>query len=403
MMAPSQLRRLALEHAGGLLDTQAYHQQRRVLIDAIVNGEIRIVREPLRAPGQEETGLRPSASRRLLVIAGIAATLLLLVALLQRSDTGDAPPASMPREVAAPRSTVTPARSLVESFLARRDFSAAALARFEQAWEALPGADHRLARGENWFQSLGVTLQAQRRAQLALAELGGDTGAQERSERLLRFGQRIGVPMPAGSASAPGAAPRSDPAPTQSPLEWLGMQPASNVTLQLFAVNGLDHVGQFIASYPRLDLHVLDSERAPRFRVVLGSFAEVAQAREAFDALPAPVRDAAGEAIVKSISALREDLRPAAPAAVVRPPGYAVQLFATANRERARALVEAHPGLALQVVEAPDSPAPHRVVMGPYPDIDAARNARAALPADLLERVGEPLIKRRDRLGQVQR
>jgi septal ring-binding cell division protein DamX len=185
--------------------------------------------------------------------------------------------------------------------------------------------------------------------------------------------------------------------------EWLAARGDDELTLQIFAVNGLDRVEQLMSRHPDLDLHILATDGdAPRYRVFHGVFGDTDAARTAFAALPADVSAAAGEAIVKSFAAVREDLqarapRPASASASAYAGDYTLQLFASASRSNAQSLVDAFPALGLELRERSGDPAPYRVVYGRF---DSAREAAAAtLPATLLSRIGKPLARPLDDTG----
>jgi septal ring-binding cell division protein DamX len=192
--------------------------------------------------------------------------------------------------------------------------------------------------------------------------------------------------------------------------QWLAAQADEHLTLQIFAVNQLDRIEQLITSHPNLDVHVLATEGgAPRYRIFHGVFTDEASAREAYAAMPASITSASHGAIVKSFSAVREDLRTQAPTVAAAPtttpaaarqttaPGtdnaFTVQVFATSNRDNAKALMSAFPDLQLKLHEFPGGSAPWRVIYGRFGSAEDARTAASTLPQDFLARIGKPLPK----------
>jgi septal ring-binding cell division protein DamX len=448
----SQLRKLAAEFADGRVPAAEYRTRRRELIDAIVAGHVAIEREVPPAPTAPAQPLDAAPSRRdlpwPLILAGASALCVaLLVWLLWPSapQPDEAPP---PPVVLAPE--VPRSRTLVESFLALRDFGAASIAQFESEWLALPETERSDARSQLWFRSLVRALHDEVKTQKALAGLTDGDAAMQRARRVVELAQRLGVaeqlpPLGDAPARAPPAATQDPPAPpadaqaaapttvpaspaasapdtppaatapapvAPSPLaalapqppvqptgrQWLDARADDELTLQIFAVNALDRVEQLLSRHPDVDLHILATDGGtPRYRVFHGVFADADAARTAFAALPSDVAEAAGGAIVKSFAVVREDLqgrvsRPAAASVPAAAAGdYTLQVFASASRSNAQTLVDAFPALGLELREISGDAAPYRVVYGRF---DSARDAAAAaLPPALLSRIGKPLAK----------
>lgn len=451
-MNKSQLRKLAGKFADGRLAGDEYRARRRELIDAIVAGDTAIEREPARTEPAPAPPVDPAPARRavpwhLVLAGGAVLCVAVLVWLLWPSPPR--PAAEAPPVVRAPE--VPRTRTLVESFIALRDFSAGAIAQFESAWMALDEAERSAARSELWFRSLVGALRDEVKTQKALAGLSDDDAPMRRARRVVELAQRLGVaeqlpplreatatavpppavpPAPVADAAAPAtrasssdpattphaaATPDADAAPPAPPRtdavvmqpsgrEWLAARGDDELTLQIFAVNGLDRVEQLMSRHPDLGLHILATDGdAPRYRVFHGVFGNTDAARTAFAALPADVSSAAGEAIVKSFAAVREDLQARAPRpAAASAPGasagdYTLQLFASASRSNAQSLVDAFPALGLELRERSGDPAPYRVVYGRFHS--AREAAGTTLPATLLSRIGKPLARPLDETG----
>lgn len=449
-MNKSQLRKLAARFADGRIAADEYRAQRRELIDAIVAGDSGIDRD---APVTPVTPVPPvppvppsrgqAASARSLpwhwILAGASALcVLVLLWLLWPSKPPPAP--EPPPLVLAPE--VPHSRTLVESFLALRDFGTEAIAKFEAQWLELSAHERDAARSELWFRSLVSALRDEVKTQRALAALSDEGHAMTRARRVVELAQRLGVaeqlpalrdtvdtvpsaetpapeapttdaassqltaepppaalPSPTSTAErAPQAMPQAASTSVPTGRQWLAARADDELTLQLFAVNALDRVEQFLSRYPDLDLHILATDgHSPRYRIFHGVYADTDSARTAFSALPADVIAAAGGAIVKSFVAVREDLQgralhvtPAGTATDTRG-DYTLQLFASASRNNAQGLVDAFPGLALELRELSGDAAPYRVVYGRFDNAGSA--IAATLPPDLLARIGKPLVK----------
>ena len=152
-MNKSQLRRLALDYAHGQIGWDAYRESRAALLDDLASGRARIVRETpvididvtqpsAFVPGQPQMPEpRPGPPPRVVLSPlhmGVGAALLVLLAVagVWLFSAGDVPPppAAM---TATPAPAISPARSLVERFVAEKDFSERSLSAFEASWSAL--------------------------------------------------------------------------------------------------------------------------------------------------------------------------------------------------------------------------------------------------------------------------
>jgi len=368
-MDRSQLRKLAAQYADGRIPAPQYRARRRALIDAIAGGTQPIERVSAPAAGAPAAaGAAQRGARKLpplpLLLGGASALGLAVLATVLLWPQPEPPPAA-PLLPAPPAPALPPARTLIESFVARRDFGSDALDALRRGWAALDEADRAWARSALWFRALVQTLRDEIRTQNALAELTAGGEALERARELRALGEELGIgtqlpgledprparrnpaqasappaPPPATAqqedatapqaaapaagataaagerASAPAAAPTppagaAPPAREQPPTgrQWLAARADHELTLQIFAVNHLDRVEELMAAHPELPLYVLASDGArPRYRVFVGVFADSAAAQAAFEALPGDVARAAGGAMVKSFAAVREDL-----------------------------------------------------------------------------------------------
>ncbi len=202
----------------------------------------------------------------------------------------------------------------------------------------------------------------------------------------------------AGSASLV-----TDPAaPASSGRQWLAAQPASGFTLQLFALDHLDRIERIIAAHPQVRFHVIaEGPGTPRFRVLYGSYASPAQAREDYARLPLAVRREQPQPLVKSIAELRRGAGAASPPAP--PPAasnqFTVQVFVSNSRDNVDRLVAAYPQLALKVHESAGAALRYRVLMGKFASREAALAAAARIPPEMLRDAGKPLVKSLAELG----
>lgn len=462
-MNKSQLRKLAAEFADGRVPAGEYHARRRELIDAIVRGDIAIVRE---VPPVPQLAAQPAISQPArrevplpLILAGASVLCVVLLAWLLWPAEPEPEPEPPPLILApaVPRS-----RTLVESFLALRDFSDTAITQFESEWLELPAAERSAARSQLWFGSLVRVLRDEVKTQKALAGLSDGNAAMVRARRVIELAQRLEVaeqlpPLgdtphdtasaatpepqaPPTTAQAPVAATPQSPTPAlQAPLpgtdatppataqpaptvpsvpagaapdastqptgrQWLAARADDELTLQIFAVNSLDRVEKLLSRHPGLGLHILATDGGtPRYRVFHGVFADTNAARAAFAALPADVATAAGGAIVKSFAVVREDLQDRAP-----PTSGASVPGAAAGGFTLQVFASASRSNAQTLVDAfPSLGLELRELAGDaapyrvvYGRFGSAREAAAAtLPPALLARIGKPLAKPVDETG----
>ena len=399
-MDKSQLRRLALDHARGRMSRDEYRERRNALVDDIASGRTPIEREtPVadldvtqpsavipgepRLPEVEDAAASETRAALSPLNMGIGAALLVLLVIgaVWIFAGGEAPPPATTTVVAVPPApAVSPARALVERFVAEKDFSERNLNAFQREWGGLGATDIEEARGEPWFRRLVTSVVQEVKTQKALADLDGTGAATAKVRRLVEFGRFLGVspallpelarpatpapapeppPSPAAvsaPAAAAAAAPASEPLPAIAPApvpqpatsitaptttaivaapaarkpngrEWLKRQPDDAYTLQLFALNHLEKVESLIARYPELDLHLVDYAPAePRYRVLYGSYRTEEEARAAHATLPEDVRRAQPKAFPRSIREVRADESASpAPVAAATPPSNWLQ------------------------------------------------------------------------------
>jgi septal ring-binding cell division protein DamX len=459
----SQLRRLALQFYIGEIDEVDYGRRRRTLLDGISDGDIAIAREapPTPAPMSTEPPPVTPAPRRgvpfspLHVLVGLVFVAVAAWVLRPPSDTPDDTPrasaGTTARPTTIPTRTISEARTLVETFLAVRNWSAPAIGQFEMSWAALPAEQRDDARTSGWYRNLVKATRDELKTQKALAEfdkngtapamairlaafhayLGGApetfaatapagagvvARAQEPESRTAAPPARLPAPPPARSSSDPAPATPS-PRPTgEGPADgrtWLAAQDDEAYTLQLFALNHLDRIERLMARHPDLEMHVVaDEAGAPRYRVLLGSFPSEPKAWAAHARLPYDIQALQARPLVKTFAELRPASEPGAsepgpseaPAATARVvhddwlelasgDHYTLQLFASERRDRIELLLAANPALDLQVVQTHAGRTLYRVLLGTYASPEAAAQASAALPEELVRETGRPLVK----------
>jgi hypothetical protein len=124
-----------------------------------------------------------------------------IVAALLLWPAGDPPrPPPVPTP-SVPSAGLSPARGLVECFVARRNFAVDSLAGFEARWEELTPAERDEARASLWFGGLVRALRDEMKTQKALAGLAGGEAALARAGRLLGLtdegtGEVLGLSLP---------------------------------------------------------------------------------------------------------------------------------------------------------------------------------------------------------------
>lgn len=464
-MYKSQLRRLAREHSQGKVTREAYLRRRRSLLDGITDGDIIIEREaPLVQTTQMEVfESEPTNRSQSVIYAAIGAAVFILIASMTWifSQSGPEPAMDTPVVAPVPMPTQAPARSIVESFVAVRDWSTASVADFRHQWDGLPAADRDEARNAAWFKRLTKAMRDEIKTQKALLEFDKSGKARETGERILALADHVGaahnlptfpaeptpeIPAvratadalsPTGVAKAAianqstyesseqsstdaGTAPVSVPTPS-TPAEplpepgtaWLAAQGDDRYTLQLFAVNGLTKVAALRKKFTDVDLKIIDHPgQRPRYRVLLGSYATVADANDAHAALPESLRGTAGQGYVKSIAGLKalggtgivSHLRPAPGPPENTIVAYTLQVFASNSRDNVDKLVASYPDLGLVVRDTISGGAPrYRVIFGEYASTQSAHSAAAGLPQAILLHTGKPIVKALAELDAIAR
>ena len=192
-MNKSQLRKLAVRRAQDGLTAEEYLRRRHQLIDQIIRGELAIEREvppPRPVPvtdGTAAPGLTPDSTdggprnmplHYYFAAAATICVLILIWALWPGADRPATPPSVPP----PPVQKISAARTLVESFLALRDFSETAVTAFEESWQQLDGPDREQARHALWFRSLSRSIRDEVKTQRALAQLDASEDNQARIE-----------------------------------------------------------------------------------------------------------------------------------------------------------------------------------------------------------------------------
>jgi septal ring-binding cell division protein DamX len=410
-MNKSQLRRLARDYASGRVEHDEYLRMRGTLIDAIVTGEVSIespagsVAEPALAPPPE----RRIRATPVALVAGTLAVIVFVWMVLSSQRTNAPSPGSHGDADQVPELRVTAARTLVNDFLATRDWSTESLAMFRELWNALTPNEQADARAAPWFRRLAEALREEINAHTALTESDGKGLSTTTGKRLAAFGEFLGIDAEITHLQSPDPAapdrPDALPAREQKPLsgsQWLEAQPGGNYTLQLSAVDHLDRLEPLIASHPEVPLYLLAwPGQQPRFRLLHGSFASEEQARLAYGTLPAALRGQAQGPFVRRIDYLREELRgdhrgmsPVTADPVTQPlPVYTLQVFASSSRENVDRLVARYQGLHLRVHISGGDSTPFRVLYGTFDSPQAAQEAAAKIPATMLEEVGKPLLR----------
>ena len=452
-MNKSQLRKLAREYALGTLQEDEYRQRRRELIRDIVDGNVAIVREapppppPPPDPGEAtvetelELEIEPERSGISLLYVAVGLVIVIgLVWFFWPSEESDAPAEIAVIEQPLPVPQVSPARALVEEFVASHDFSEFSVQKFKESWGELSPADRENAITERWFNDLTNAISEEIKTQNALLEFDTSGNAMRTGKRLSELAAFLGVSEHVtefrgrdkgteqasasddSAAKAPAevtdirepetASVAAEPAPmpaakdtenrvsgrrtlgTASGAKWLEEQSPDDFTLQLFAVNHPEKIQALVAENPDVDLQVLVSAHSePRYRVIHGAYQSAEAARAAHAALPESVRRAQPTPLVKTIGELRRDIADGDWIAALDAQKFTLQLFATDNSDNARRLIRKYPSLKLSLLDTTDARSRYRVLYGTFDSENMAKAAVSDLPRQLLHDAGDPLVK----------
>jgi len=401
------------------------------------------------------------------VTIGAAALILLGSMVWIFSQSGPEAPLDTPVVAPLPMPTQSPARSMVESFVAVRDWSPASVAEFKRDWNSLKPSDREEALNAGWFERLTKAMSDELKTQKALSKVDKSGKARETGHRILALAEHLGVadhlpafpgdaepasvatgPMgaqvaaeqvsartpptakvtgPSHSTSQGGTAQRGGtekspsttlPAAAVSLPEpgavWLASQADGLYTLQLFAVNGITKIAALRKQFAELDLKILDyPKQHPRYRVVYGTYPSAAAANAAHSGLPDSLRGTQ-QGYVTSIAKLKAlgsastkttSVSARTPAPQQAPSGaYTLQVFASNSRDNVDKLVRSHPALALAVKDTASANAPRfRVIYGEYSSASLASAAAARLPQAILRITGAPIVKSLAALNAITR
>ncbi len=323
-MDKSPLRKLAEAYAQEKISLEHYREQRRRLLDAIEDGDIKLRNpSPEVPPGAPQAETSQIAHRGLSAIA-IAATLVLVLLiwkLLPETIPERAPSASGTPTGSA---YVSPAQQLLEQFLSTNRWDSPTLDDFETRWQRLPEASHLTARTKPWFQGLKNALSLELNTRKALAALSTSMETQAAINRLIAFGMELGIgdleptfstpkalPIEATATTTPSAPELSSPheGDDLNGARWLKSQTDGHFSLQLFAVNRLHKVESLIAHFPELQLKLVPFEQAnPRFRLLYGVFPSRKAAQTAYNNLPEALRLQQPNPIIKTVQELKAGL-----------------------------------------------------------------------------------------------
>lgn len=407
-MNRSQLRRLAREYAADRIDYGDYVRRRGELIDGIVSGEMAIessaeATAEIPAPRSLEQRIRGTP---LPLIIGACVVIAVIWVLLNSSETTAPNEDHRAAGERLPGKRGSPARALVENFLATRDWSGQSLAEFRDRWNALPPNDQAKARAAPWFRRLAEALTEEINAHKALAEFDDSGLSSATGRRLTGFGELLGIDAEKLDPSIPEAqqGPAAEEEKALTGSQWLMAQRDEDYTLQLFAVNHLDQLEHLSASHPEVPLYLLSFEgREPRYHMVHGVFRSDEQARLAYEKLPAALRGESPIPFVRRFDELREALdgggdgipvsKADAGAATDAAPVYTLQLIASTNRENVDRLLARYQSLDLRVHTSAGEPEHYRVLYGRFDSPHAAQAASAKLPTTMLEELGTPLLR----------
>ncbi len=158
-------------------------------------------RERLASDADQPTATtRPASGKNralMVTVLGVGLTVVVLAALWLVSagpgSDADVSTTAAPQKVSVADSAKSSARSRVEAFMARNDWSPPAIGDFLSAWEELPESLRRDALGAAWFKPLSDELNERIAEQQALADIRGPDGGSGEYETLVTFAERLGL------------------------------------------------------------------------------------------------------------------------------------------------------------------------------------------------------------------
>jgi septal ring-binding cell division protein DamX len=413
-MNKSQLRKLAREFALGRLEEDEYRQRRRDLVRDIVDGKVAIVREapPPPPPPSADTGaatieaavpLEPVPERPKLSPLHIGAGVLIVAALVWLFLPSPAPEQAgetVTVEQPIPEPRVSPARGLVEEFVASRDWSEYTVSRFMENWNALSDADRQDAATARWFNELIIAINEEIKTQNALVNFDTSGNAVRTGERFAELAAFLGIEdevtafrgtraaAPAGTAqeSSESSAEMAQEPPAetaQEPSAEMAQEPSAEMAQQPPAGAVQESSDEAVQR---------SSAGAARPSAASGGARPEAEAGAATPGEDVAAADPATESLVSNrktmgtISGARWlDSQPAE--------AFALQLFAVNHLEKIQELIRSNPGVDLEVLVSAHSEPRYRVIHGSFESAAAARDAHAALPEAIRRAQPAPLVK----------
>ncbi|MEM7407741.1 MAG: SPOR domain-containing protein [Pseudomonadota bacterium] len=383
-MQKSQLRRLALDHAHGELQSDDYVRERGELIDAIAEGRLAIKREPDPPPRrpppdeQEQTVARKTEDSAgispAFIAVGIAVLAVLAWAGWSLLVPAPPPPAPIAAPAPAPAPVIAPAESLVTAFVADNNWNQASTERFLGKWRELSDSERDDARSAPWFRSMTAALRQQVNAHHALAGLNGGGADREDGLRLVRFARDLGIKTKFpdfGASEEPSTAPveTGEAAESDRLVDTRSAEPeSSEASVSVEPDEAVTDSGIPGTSEAAVDAaHSVPEETA----------------QSTSKAEPGDATESGADWLAK--------------APVDR---HALQLHAVTQLDKVRELVTRYPSVELRIVQTAASRATptYRVMHGAFASVDAAKSAFAQLPAGLREGQSFALVKSLDAL-----
>ena len=428
-MDKSQIRRLAIDFAQGHIDYDGYVRERTELIDAIVSGQMPIEREAPRPPkpsksdkaldpvedvNRLESEAPPKGLSPLHITIGGAVIALLAVFILYGDDeSATAPTPEPPKTLLTPVDPppASPARKLVDDFVAANSWGTESLSLFSQSWDSLSESERSEAKAAPWFRPLTTALKQEINAQRAIAGLDDSESTRAKGRQLVAFAKSLGVagPYPSfesdsvSSSSSSASNDVTDKSEKTTSVESLEnetesavSEPDSRVSTQA----GNDEASQSESGTKASESAATSTQ--PAENTVAVSPDTSSDTAAAADGKPSsePLVKRATAVAAKAPTAMTQALDSAASPneswlAGLPSDSYALQLFAVKNRAQVDRLLKAHPGHELHVVRASiGDQSLYRVLQAPFTDEASAKAAFNALPEGLKNGQSEPLIRR---------